>query len=61
MQIVYIGDSLHEMPNPVCRKNKKTITNLSSAESAQRVVKIKEAVVFLTGYQIDITSVWIIK
>ena len=34
MQIVSIGDNLHEMSNPVLGKNKKNITNLSSAEYA---------------------------
>ena len=33
------GDNLHEMSNP--EKNKKNITNLSSAELAQRVEKFK--------------------
>ena len=38
-----MGDNLHEMLNPVFwgKKNKKNITNLSSAELAQRVIKIK--------------------
>ena len=41
MQIVSIGDNLHEMSNPVFwEKNKKNIINLSSTtELAQRVVK----------------------
>ena len=34
------GDNLHEMLNLVFWENKKNI-NLSSAESAQRVVKVK--------------------
>ena len=41
MQIVSNGDNLHEMSNPVSGKNKKNIINLSSAEYAQRVVKVK--------------------
>ena len=41
MQIVSIGDNLHEMSNPVMGKNKKNITDLSSAEYAERVVRIK--------------------
>ena len=41
MQIVSSGDNLHEMSNPVTGKNKKNIINLSSAENAQRVVKVK--------------------
>ena len=40
MQTVSIGDSLHEMSNPVFGGNKKDITNLSSAELAVGVVKI---------------------
>ena len=39
MQIVSIGDNLHEMSNSM--KNKKNITKMSSAELAQRVVKVK--------------------
>ena len=35
------GDNLHEMSDPVYAKNKKNIINLSSAENAQRVVKVK--------------------
>ena len=42
MQIVSIGDNLHEMSNPIFwEKKKKIITNLSSPELAQREVKIK--------------------
>ena len=41
MQIVSIGDNLHEMLNPVFwEKIKKSITNVSSAELAQKVVKV---------------------
>ena len=42
MQIVSNGDNLFEPSNPVAGKNKKTIINLSSAEYAQRVVKVKQ-------------------
>ena len=46
MQIVSSGDNLHEMSNPVfwkkLEKNKKKITNLPSAELAQRVIKTKQ-------------------
>ena len=47
MQIVsYISeDNLYEMPEPISRKKnrkKKTKPNLSSAESAKTVVKVKE-------------------
>ena len=38
MQIV----SLHEVSNPVSRKTKKNITNMSSAEFAQKVVRLKK-------------------
>ena len=41
MQIVSIGDSLHEMSSLFPWKNKKN-TNLSSSELAQRVVKVKD-------------------
>ena len=51
MHIVSGGDNLHEMSNPrqfawnvkslFLGKNKKNVTNLSSAELAQRVVKVK--------------------
>ena len=38
--IVSHGNNLHELSNPVSWKNKKNIVNLSSAELAQRVVKV---------------------
>ena len=41
MQIVSTGDNLHEMSNPVFLEKKKNIINLSSAELAKRVVKVK--------------------
>ena len=40
MQIVSLGDNLHEISNPVFWENKKNNLNLSSAENAQRVVKV---------------------
>ena len=41
MQIVSIGDNLHEMSNAVFwEKNTKNIINLFSAKLAQRVVKV---------------------
>ena len=40
MQIVSNGDNLHEMSNPVFSGNKKNVSSLSSAELAQRVVKV---------------------
>ena len=42
MQIVSNGDNLHEILNPVFWKNKNNIINLSSAEYAHRLVKVKE-------------------
>ena len=39
MQTVY-GDNLYEMSKTIFFKNKKNIINLSSAELAQRVVKV---------------------
>ena len=42
MQIVSIGDNLHEMSNPVfLGKNTKNIGDWLSAELAQRVVNVK--------------------
>ena len=41
MQIVSNGDNLHEMSNPVSwENNKKKIINISSADLAQRVLKV---------------------
>ena len=40
MQIVSNGDNLHEMSNPVSWKKKNIRKNLSSAELAQRMVKV---------------------
>ena len=44
MQIVSSGDNLHEMSKPIFWKikNVKGIFNLSSAEFAQRVVRINK-------------------
>ena len=39
MQIVSNGDNLHEMSIPVFRGNKTNMTNLSSAELVQRVIR----------------------
>ena len=41
MQIVSKGDNLHEMSKSTFRENEETIVNLSSAELAQRVIKVK--------------------
>ena len=41
MQIVSNGDNLHEMSNLFSGENKKNTFNLSSAEFAQRVIKVK--------------------
>ena len=42
MQIVSSGDNLHDMSKPISGKNKKNIVNLSSAELAQKVVKVNQ-------------------
>ena len=42
MQIVSLGDNLHEVSDPIFRKNKKNIVSLSSAEFALRVVSVKQ-------------------
>ena len=43
MRIVSNGDNLHEMLNPVFwKKIRQNIINLSCAEFAQRVVKVKD-------------------
>ena len=39
-QIVSLGDNLHEMSKYIFWENKKIIIRLSSAEFAQRVVKV---------------------
>ena len=40
--MTFHANCLHEMSNPIFwEKNKKNIINLSSAENAQRVVKVK--------------------
>ena len=41
MQIVSNGENLHEMSKPVFWENKENIINLSPAELAQRVIKVK--------------------
>ena len=47
---IFLGDSLHEMSNPISAKNKKHMISLSSTELAQRVLKVKVT--------IDIWFVW---
>ena len=42
MQIVSLGDNLHESQTLLSGKNKKRIINLLSAELAQRKIKVKE-------------------
>ena len=49
MQSVSIGDNLYEISNLFSWENMKNIVNLSSAELAQRVVKVKMSVVKTTG------------
>ena len=41
MQIIFKGDNLHEMSNPVLGKIRKNITILMSAEFVQRMVKVE--------------------
>ena len=41
MQIVSLGDNLHEMSNPFSGKIKKNLINLSSAESAHSMLSVK--------------------
>ena len=40
MQIFSLGENLHDMPMPIFWEKKSNNTNLSSAESAESVVKI---------------------
>ena len=42
MQIVSFGDNLHEMEKLILWESKKNIINLSSAEFAQRAVKVNK-------------------
>ena len=56
MQIVSTGDKLHEMSNPVFRKNEKNIINVSSAEITQRVAKVKGARSLLTFLKASIIA-----
>ena len=44
MQIVSLGNNLHDMSSLYYGKNKNSTVNLSSAELAQRVEKVKEIV-----------------
>ena len=48
MQIVSSGDNLHEMSEPIFweKKIRKNIINLSSAELAQCVVKVKSLFIY---------------
>ena len=41
MQIVSIGEHLHEMSKPISWENKNNIINVSSTELAQRVVTVE--------------------
>ena len=42
MQIVSSGDNLHEISKPIFWKKSENIIDLSSAELALRVVKVKK-------------------
>ena len=55
MQIVSIGDNLHEISNYVFffqkKKNKKNIINLSSAEFSKRCIYPKYSDYFTLSYE----------
>ena len=53
MQTVSQVDNLHEMSKSVFCENKKNNINLSSAESAQRVVMVKPGVVYLFQVKLE--------
>ena len=42
MQIVPLGDNLHEMSNPISGKNKKNIIDLSYVEFAHIIQSVNE-------------------
>ena len=46
MQIVSLGDNLHEVSDPIFLENKKNVTNLSSAESAHSMVSFNTFLIF---------------
>ena len=51
MHIVSNGDNLHEMSNPIfLGKNKKNITNFSSAELAKRVEKMIQSIAEMKNF-----------
>ena len=50
MKIVSNGDNLHAMLNLFSGENKKTISNLSSAELAEGVVKVNMLLFFNLYY-----------
>ena len=59
MQTAPNGDNLHEVSNPVSRKNKKKIINLSSGEFSQRAVMVKVTSAFYVLHQFyDPCWVW---
>ena len=41
MQVVSAGDNLHEMSKPIFWEKYENISSLSSAELAQRVLRVK--------------------
>ena len=49
MQIVSLGDNLHEMVNPIFWENDSNIISLSSAELAQGVVMVNKNAVGITS------------
>ena len=40
MQIVFLGDNLHEMSKPIFGKSKNNIVSLSSVKFTQRLAKV---------------------
>ena len=60
MQTVSNGDNLHEMSEPVFeKKNEKNIINITYAEYAYRVVKVKMGVLPYCGPIPKPLSCWI--
>ena len=50
MQIVSIGDNLHELPKPIFwEKIRKNIVNLSAAKFAQRAIKVTNKLISSFG------------
>ena len=56
MQIVFLGDNFHGMSKPISGKKNIYIINLSSAEFAQKVVKVKYLMMCLKSTDLDQTA-----